>query len=178
MSPFVVRSTTKLPFCVCPVATSVARICAACVGALAVARIWTVAVPVPSVTTVSVGASGVPGLLVMMANGPKTASNRIWRPGSGAPPMPVATTVTAAVSPSQTFEPQVEFDGVIVRPFWNSGAKRTMTLAITFWPDWSATVTWTGTSVPTATGLATRTRVLPATLNGTGRTAESLVTAV
>src|SRR6185295_1466507 len=158
--------------CCWPVVTSVARICACWVAALGVAWIWTVATPDASVTTVIVGVTGVPGLLVRIANGPNTTSKRIWRPGSGAPPGPVATAVTAAVSPSQMFWPQRPLEGVTVRPVANSGAKRTVTLTTVAWPDWSLIVIATGTSTLRATGLATSTTVSPETFRGTGRTAE------
>jgi hypothetical protein len=48
----------------------VARICACCVVALGVAWICTVATPAASVTTVTVGNSGVPGLFVTIWNAP------------------------------------------------------------------------------------------------------------
>jgi hypothetical protein len=99
------------------------------------------------------------------------ASKRIWRPGSGEPPGPVATAVTLAVSPSHRLVPQLPLDGTTVRPVSNSGAKRTVTLTIAVCPDWSVTVIATGTSEPTATELGTSTIVSPETLSGTGSTA-------
>ncbi len=66
----VVRSTTKFAICCWPVATSVARICACCVIALATDWIWISATPALSVTTVSVAEFGCAGLLVRIEIGP------------------------------------------------------------------------------------------------------------
>ncbi len=75
----------KLPESCCPPATAVARICAGWVDALACVCTPTVAVPLASVTTVSVVACGDAGLLVSSAYAPKTTSKRIWMPAAGPP---------------------------------------------------------------------------------------------
>ena len=67
--PSVTCWMVKLPISCWPDVTSVARICANCVGALTLAWMMTLASPLASVTTVSVDASGGAGLLVVMRVG-------------------------------------------------------------------------------------------------------------
>ena len=58
VDPLVFSTMVKEPISCCPEATSVTLICAACVGALALALMITLALPAASAKTVSVAASG------------------------------------------------------------------------------------------------------------------------
>ena len=63
-APLVFSTMVKLPTSCCPDATSVTLNCANWVGALALTRRTTLALPAESVSTVNVEASGCAGLLV------------------------------------------------------------------------------------------------------------------
>ena len=108
--PTVLLTTVKFAICCWPDVTSVARICAGCVVALASAWMPATALPVGSVATVSVCTSGAPGLVVMMPNGavddveadlpPRPAASRRarWRRTVAVPVWPEHRLVAAVVA--------------------------------------------------------------------------------
>ena len=113
--PSVDWTMVNWPVTVLPVVTSVARMTAGCVGTPTDAWMITLALPLPSDTTVNVEAKGAAGLLVRIENAPLTTSNLTARLGIPAPPAPVTCTAAVAVSPEHTvFAPHAVRAGVMV----------------------------------------------------------------
>src|SRR5215471_3173134 len=150
----------------------------------------TLALPLASDATVSVGTSGCAGLLDWMANAPVTTSKRTWRLGMPAPPGPVTWTVAVAVVPEQTTLVEVLLlaliltrpplgvlgthdvsAGVMVKPPMR-GAGLTVIDAVAVWPAESWTVMVT--AVGAATSFASSTTVVPLTACPTGSMAALL----
>src|SRR5258706_16112002 len=125
------------------------------------------AVPVKSVATVKVCASGIAGLLVAIPIGAKTTSKRIWRATSGAPPGPVATAVAVPVWPEHKLGPQSVPLGGNFNAL-NIGAGLTVTATGTVSPAEHYTLRLKGVS--TGTLDASSTLVEPETACVTART--------